>query len=59
VIAVGCLIIPVLLAAGIAAGWAIGGRDGAVTGGIGGGIAGAAGVLALLWGWARIRNRGV
>jgi hypothetical protein len=59
VLAVGCLIPLVLLVVGAAAGWAFGGQHGSILGAVGGGIVGTVAMIALLWGWDRIRDRGV
>jgi len=56
-LAVGCLIPLVLIVVGGAAGWAIGGQHDELVGAAGGGVIGVAAMIALVWGWERIRNR--
>ncbi|HEY8290690.1 MAG TPA: hypothetical protein VIG49_15555 [Acetobacteraceae bacterium] len=58
-LAVGCLIPILLIVVGAAAGWAIGGQVDAAYGAVGGGIIGTIAMLGLVWGWDRIRNRGL
>jgi hypothetical protein len=56
VLAVGCLIPIVLIIAGAVAGTAIGGQHDAIIAAVAGGVIGIAAMIALLWGWERIRS---
>jgi hypothetical protein len=56
-LAVGCLIPIVLIAAGGFAGGALGGYHAAIVGAMAGGAIGMAAMMALVWAFGRIRSR--
>jgi hypothetical protein len=58
-VALGCLIPIVLIIAGAAAGGAIAGSHAAMLGAIAGAVIGAIAMVAMLWGFDRIRDRGL
>jgi len=58
-VALGCLIPIVLIIAGAGAGGAIGGSHAAMLGAIAGATIGAIAMVAMLWGFERIRDRGL
>ena len=58
-LAVGCLIPIVLMIAGAVVGGVVSGGHDAVWGGLAGAAIGLVAMLALLWGFERIRNRGL
>ena len=57
--AVGCLIPMVLMIGGAVVGGVAGGTHAAILGLVAGGAIGGAAMAALLWGFERIRSRGV
>jgi len=57
--AVGCLIPFVLMIAGAAAGGVVSGGHDAILGGVAGAAIGLVAMIALLWGFERIRGRGL
>jgi hypothetical protein len=58
-LAVGCLLPLVLMIAGAAVGGIVGGSHDTIWGGLAGAIIGTAGMLALVWGFEKIRSRGL
>ena len=57
-VAVGCLVPIVLVIAGAALGGVIEGSHAAMLGAIAGAVVGAVAMIAVLWGFDRIRSRG-
>ena len=58
-LALGCLVPIVLIVAGAAAGGAIAGSHAALLGAVAGAVVGAVAMVGVLWGFDRIRDRGV
>ena len=58
-VALGCLVPIVLIVAGAAAGGVIAGSHAALLGAIAGAVVGAVAMVGVLWGFDRIRDRGV